>query len=141
MSKDLELAKSYLNDGATCCVVLDGQATVSHLTGIRPVLEWIKEGKDLSGCAVADKIVGKAAALLFVLAKVGEVYAGVLSQAGKAVLEQANIPCCFGELTERIINRRGDDICPMEKTVSDIDDPKQAYRALSAKVAGALASH
>ena len=35
----------------------------------------------------------------------------------------------------RIINRKGDGICPMEKAVFDIDDPVQAKAAILARLA------
>lgn len=35
----------------------------------------------------------------------------------------------------RIINRKGDDLCPMEKAVLDIDDPVQAKEAILARLA------
>ncbi len=38
-------------------------------------MEWLGSGMDFRGCAAADKIVGKASAMLFVLAGVKAVYA------------------------------------------------------------------
>ena len=50
------------------------------------------------------------------------------------ILEKYNIPYEYKTLVDKIINRTGDDICPMEKTVQDVDDPKIAYELLDAKI-------
>lgn len=104
-------------------------------SGIKPIMSKLEEDLNFfSGSVVADKIIGKAAAMLFVLSGVKEVYALVLSKAGKKILEDYNIIFHYDELTDKIINRKGDDICPMEKTVQDIDDLDMAYEALRHKV-------
>lgn len=84
----------------------------------------------LEGFFVADKIVGKAAAMLFVKLKVKELYAEVLSESGEKTLKKYKIQYNFNIKTDKIINRTGEDICPMEKCVKDIDDIEQAYQAL-----------
>ena len=120
--------------GKTTCVLSNGTTILkSEYSGIRPMLEWISEGRELKGFAVADKIVGKAAAMLFVKAKLASVYAEVLSVPGKKYLEAHGIPVTYGTLTDRIINRKGDGLCPMEQTVLNIDDAEEGYLALKAK--------
>ena len=120
--------------GKTTCVLKKGDIILtSEYSGIRPMLEWLGEGRDLEGYAVADKIVGKAAAMLFVKAGLSSVYAEVLSIPGKNYLEARGIPVAYGTLTERIINRDGNGLCPMEQTVLNIDDAEEGYLALKAK--------
>ena len=114
----------------TCVLCKGEQVYASQKTGIAPMLDWLFEGVDLTGFSAADKIVGKAAALLFVLAGVTSVYGEVMSEGGLAVLQAHHIPCSYKTLTPYIINRKGDGICPMEQTVQQIDDPKTAYNAL-----------
>lgn len=126
---DLERAKTLLAQN-TCVLCKDETLHTSQKTGIAPMLDWLAEGMELTGFSVADKIVGKAAALLFVLAGVNEVYGEVMSEGGLAVLQTHGIPCAYGKLTPYIINRKGDGICPMEQTVQAIDDPELAYEAL-----------
>lgn len=120
--------------GKTTCVLVKGECVfTSESTGIRPMLDWIGEGRDLRGFEAADRIVGKAAATLFVYAGVKNVYAEVLSEPGRRYLEENGIAVRWEALTERIVNRRGDGLCPMEETVMDIIDASEAYRALKAK--------
>lgn len=104
-------------------------------TGIKPVINKMNENISyFEGLIVADKIIGKASAMLLVLSGVKEVYCIVLSKAGKEILDKYKIPYHYENLTEYIINRKGDDMCPMEKTVKDIDDLNEAYIALSNKL-------
>lgn len=98
------------------------------------MIRFIAEERDLSGYSAADVIVGKAAAMLFVKAGIAEVYGKVTSAAGRDYLIRHNIPCSWDTLTESIINRKGDDICPMEKTVADLCDAQEGYEALKARL-------
>ncbi|MBR0461936.1 MAG: DUF1893 domain-containing protein [Erysipelotrichaceae bacterium] len=131
---DMEKARELLTDDKTCVLVKDDRIYSSVRKGIAPLMGFLNEGIDIRGFSIADRIVGKAAASLYVLAGIKEAYGEVMSKAGAARLEEYHIPYTYGTLTERIINRKGDDICPMEKTVQDIDDPQDAYEALKEKI-------
>ncbi|MBQ5743685.1 MAG: DUF1893 domain-containing protein, partial [Ruminococcus sp.] len=102
--------------------------------GISPMLRLIGENRGLRGYAAADIIVGKAAAMLFVKAGIAAVYGEVMSKAGKAYLEAHGIPCAFGTLTENIINRKGDGVCPMEQAVAALDDAEAGCAVLRDKL-------
>lgn len=129
---DLEIAKSQLA-GHSICLCKDGAWFTDDGRGISPMLRFLDESRDLRGFSAADQIVGKAAAMLFVKAGIAAVYGEVMSQAGAEFLEANGIPHDCGTLTEQIINRQGTGICPMEETVSELDDPETAYKALSAR--------
>lgn len=131
---DLELAKANL-EGHSICLCRDGSFFTDDGRGISPMIRFIGEGRDLRGYSAADVIVGKAAAMLFVKAGIVSVHGRTMSAAARDFLAQHAIPCSFDTLTERIINRQGTDICPMEKTVADISDPDAAYTALCARLA------
>ena len=73
--------------------------------------------------------------MLLTLSGVKKVHAIVLSKAGKDVFEKYGVEYSFDELTDYIVNRKGDGMCPMEMTVKDIDDPQEAYEALKKKTA------
>ena len=131
---DIELAKENLG-GHSICLCRDGELLTDDGKGISPMMRFIAEGRDLTGYSAADVIVGKAAAMLFVKAGIAQVYGRTMSRAGKEYLESHGIPCSFGELTEKIINRTGDDICPMERTVMHIDGCGEGYEALKERLA------
>lgn len=130
---DTELAKAELKDHSIC-ICKDGRFFTDNGRGISPMMRFIAEGLDLAGSSAADVIVGKAAAMLFVKACIAEVYGRVTSKAARDYLSERGIPCSYDTLTDRIINRKGDDICPMEKTVADINDPEEGYEALKARL-------
>ncbi|MBR4462410.1 MAG: DUF1893 domain-containing protein [Erysipelotrichaceae bacterium] len=103
--------------------------------GIKPVLMKLNEKIDyFKDLDVADKIVGKASAMLLTLSGVRSVYALTLSKAGLEIFEKYHIPYAYDELTDYIVNRTGDGMCPMEMTVKEIDDLQDAYLALKNKV-------
>ena len=59
---------------------------ITHERGVKPLLQWISEGRSFEGWSVADKVVGKAPALLYVQLKPAAVYA--IAMSGAAVSEQ-----------------------------------------------------
>lgn len=132
---DVQRAKRLLDENGYTCVFVKGESELtSRDRGIKPIMDLISHGVNLKGYSAADKIVGKAAALLYVFAGIAEVYAETVSLAAMQVLKNNNIPFAYGTHTEKIINRRGDDVCPMEKTVLDISAPDKAYEALKKKL-------
>ena len=125
--------KESLCTGAYSIVASNGYC--SRQTGIRPIISCLDEDiAFFQGLSVADKIIGKASAMLLVLSGVKEVYTPVLSKAGKAVFDRYGITYEYDELVDFIVNRKGDGMCPMEETVKDIDDPEEAYPALKRKL-------
>ncbi len=130
--RDIDIAKEGLK-GHSICLCKDGQVITRDDKGISPMVELIGEGADLTGYSVSDLIVGKAAAMLFVLSGISCVHAVVLSQSGEDYLKSHNIEYTYDTLTERIINRMGTGACPMETAVENIDDPKEGYEAIVKK--------
>lgn len=128
-------AKALLATGEyTLAVCGDGVQYTSTRRGVAPMVEFLDHNLPLSGCAAADKVVGKATALLFVLAGITAVHAGVLSRPAQAVLEQHGIAVTCDRLVERIENRDKTGLCPMEQAVWEMDDPVQALHAVRAKM-------
>lgn len=131
---NLEIAKSKLVGDNTCVLVKDETIYVSTKTGIAPMMEFIAEDVDLKGFSVADRIVGKAAAMLFVKAGIVEVFSKVISEPAVEYLKKYDVKVSFDTLTERIINRAGTGLCPMEETVKDVSGFEEGYKLLKAKV-------
>ena len=104
-------------------------------SGIKPVLFRLNENLDFfKNLTVADKIIGKASAMLLCLSGVKEVYALVLSKAGEETFKKYGVIYHYDELVDYIVNHKGDGMCPMEETVKDISDLNEAYEALNKKV-------
>lgn len=129
MKRDIDLAKEALF-GHSIAIVRDRTLITRDTRGISPMLDLIAEGAALEGASVADRIVGRAAAMLFTLAGIRTVHACVISRPALAYLLSHGIFCRYECLTEHIINRRGDDICPMEAAVLTVEDPHEALPLL-----------
>jgi len=103
--------------------------------GIKPFLETIDElGQKMNGSTVGDRILGKASALLCVYSKVANVYSPQSTKSALAVLIRAGIPGQTDEMIPYIKNRYGNDICPFEKMLLNIDSPDEAYKTLKQAV-------
>ncbi|MCH5155307.1 MAG: DUF1893 domain-containing protein [Clostridiales bacterium] len=134
---DLQIAKNNLA-GHTICLCKDGECIVSDKRGISPIMGFIADGVNLTGYSVADVVVGKAAAMLFVKCAIKSVFAKILSKAAKRVLETHGLYFEYETLAENIINRAGTDICPMEKAVLNTDDIEEAYLLLKKRLAAMM---
>ena len=130
---DIDIAIENLH-GHSICLCRHGEIIFDDGKGISPMMKFIAAGRDLRGYCAADLIVGKAAAMLFVKAGIAEVYGETMSKAGSEYLRSHGIPFSYDNLTDRIINRKGDGICPMEKAVADISDPDEGYEALKQRI-------
>jgi hypothetical protein len=132
---DLEIAKNQLHrKELTLAIVKNGEVlfeTHSHrISGFLGAIE--KLGSQLNGASVADRVAGKAIALLCVYAGICHVYAEVLSRKAKAVFEENGIRHEWKELVDNILNLNKSRVCPFEKAAADISDPKDAYKAFKA---------
>ena len=135
-SGDINSAMKLLREGNFTCVLCRGDTLhTSTLHGVAPMVEYLNSGTDLKGFSAADKISGKAAALLFVLAGVKEVYAEVISEPAVEALSRFDIRASYGAITSKILNRAGTDSCPMEKAVEKVDDPQTAFEKIKETIA------
>lgn len=131
-TEDIELARAMLfaREGATCVAVRNDEVLVSHEKGIRPLLGWIAEGRDLRGFSIADKVVGKAPALLYAILGPAAVFAPVMTCSARAVLLANEIACGYDHLVEQIANRAGDGQCPVDASVVNVFDPYEAVSVI-----------
>ncbi|MDD6643571.1 MAG: DUF1893 domain-containing protein [Firmicutes bacterium] len=130
---ETERAIALLRQGDYSCVFCDRDRVLTdRRRGIAPILERIEAGESLHGMAVADKIIGKAAAMLLLCGGARSVYGEVMSEPAKALLEGADVEVAYGTLVKAIRNRTDTDICPMEKAVAALKTPAEAPAALRA---------
>ena len=128
------MLKDKLNGDVTLVISKNGEIITSRYHGVRPVLQFLSEGDLLEDADVADRVIGKASAMLLIKGKVKSVYGQVMSEAAIQTLEAYGIPYSYGEKVPYIVNNDGTDMCPMEKTVRDIDSLEEAEIALRNKV-------
>ena len=132
----LNRAKSLLKStDSTIAVVSVDDIFTSHERGVKPLLHLLSEKKGfLKGASVADKVIGKAAALLMVLGEIKEVHTLIISEPAIKVFKQHNIHCFYDKKVDRIMNRTGDGLCPMETLCLNIDDPQEAFDKIVDKI-------
>lgn len=133
--RDLKLAKSRLKKrDLTLVIVKEGKVVFeTDSQGVGGFLLAIEKlGKKLIASAVADKIVGAAAATLCAYSKVSSVFAETMSKEGIKVLEDKNIIYQFENVVPNILNRDKTSICPFEKLVIGSQGPKEAWAKLKA---------
>jgi len=104
--------------------------------GIHPHLEAIDRlGKEkLRNTVMADKIVGRAAALLMLYSVPAEVHAGVITTKARELLEAGGILVYPNTEVPAIKEKNGRIYCPFEAMVQGISDPEKAYHAIVSKI-------
>lgn len=132
---ELLKAMQLLETGEYTCVLYDGHRYLTtKQRGVKPLVQWLEQGNVPKCFAAADKVVGKATAFLYCLLGAKAVYANVMSRGAKAVLEVHGVHTQCTMLTDYIINRTKNGICPFEEAVLDITDPKRALTAIYKKM-------
>ena len=127
---DLKIAKNRLQTKElTLVIVKNGQLLFeTKETRIKGFLEAIeKSGNSLNGSAIADKVVGKAIALLCVYAKVSAVYAKVISIEAKSLFEKHKINHEWQIIVKEILNFEKNQTCPFEMKAKNMTDPEKTY--------------
>ena len=131
MHEELERAKELMIfEGYTCVITLDGITFKSKEAGVRPLLDWLYSGNKYAGWRLCDKVVGKAAAYLQIILGVREIYAEVISEPAKALLEENNVTVNADTIVPAILNEAKDGPCPLETAVESITDVNDSIMAI-----------
>lgn len=131
--EDLMKAKNLLKqEGYTCVLCRGDMVYTSRYRGVRPLMDLLDT--DTSGFSAADKVVGKATALLYCLLGIRQLYAKIISDAAMQVLGEHGIPVQWDTRVDFIVNRDGTGRCPMEQATEHISDPVQAPDAIRKKL-------
>lgn len=139
-------AVAEIESGRCSCVVVQGGQIVwqGEGRGVAPIkrLYESEDGKKLlKGAFLADKLLGKAAAMLLVLGGVAAAYGLTVSEAAYEYLQVHGVPCGCGRLVPYVKNREGSGLCPLEQAVLMIDDPKAGYAAIVGTIARLMAEN
>ena len=135
MKTRLQLAQENLHKGNyTLYAFCDGWEYHSTLRGVAPLLALLDSGLTLDGCAVADKVVGKAGAFLHLLVGTEQLYADVISQPALDLLQANGVYVHCDQVVPRISNRTNTGLCPMETAVINATTPTQALQMIKQKL-------
>ena len=116
--KDIILAKSHLlKNNLNFVLVKDNQILVeSDARGIKPIFDAYREDKDdFKDGTVADRVIGKAASMFLINGEIKSLYTDLISDIAYDLLTDHGIEVEYSKKVPMILNRTGDDICPMEK--------------------------
>lgn len=120
-------------ENATCVVVRKGTVMCHHHRGVRPVVDfWSRE--QLEGATVLDKVVGKASAAFLTAGGADHVHGRIMSRLAADVFEEYGISYSYGRLVDKISDRTGEGLCPMESAVSDTEDINEAVEIILEKM-------
>lgn len=121
---DIDLAKKLLEEGFNLAIVKNGKAIyTSNERGIKPIYTAVCQMKEeLKDSSIADKVIGKAAAILCKDTNIKEIYTKFTSKGAIEVLKQENIKFTYEKSCDYIVNRDKTDMCPMEKLACTTED-------------------
>lgn len=125
---DINIAKSQLhNINLSIVVVKDGKVIEESTDrGIKPIYDiYTVRKENLKNAVVADKVIGKAAAMLLSNAGIKMLYTDLISDKAIEVLDKSNIEYEFAKRVPVIFNRDGSDMCPIEKLSSNTDNVEE----------------
>ncbi|MFN8485830.1 MAG: DUF1893 domain-containing protein [Anaerolineae bacterium] len=134
LTADLALARAELDArGLGMVIARAGEILwASDEPGVRSLLAAAASKRSIRGAALADRIVGRAAALVVADAGLAAVHGVVMSEGALAQLTGAGIAASYGSLVPRILNKPQTDLCPLEKLTQGIETPAEAVAALQA---------
>ncbi len=109
-----------------------GETRTFHQRGVADLLALCQnDGDFLNGAQMADKVVGKGAAALMVYGGIKEIYTDVISTPALELLQTHGIRVTFQTETDRIVNRKGDGLCPVESLCLNLQSVKEMYEEIS----------
>lgn len=117
-----------LHSGNHSLVVANGDVCTFDGRGVSDLYSLFNEDSGfLKGASVVDKIVGKAAAALMILAEVQEVHTDVVSQLALDLFAESRVRVSYGTVVPHIINRTQTGWCPLETRCCDCLTPQECF--------------
>lgn len=121
-----ELIELLFREQCSCVVRSADTIRIFRERGVSDLYRLLSEEPDfLHGAAVADKVVGKGAAALMILGGVELLYADIISRGALEMALSHGLKVSYSLMVDHIINRRGDDWCPVEKRCRKLRDPQE----------------
>ena len=113
----MQTLEQFLQDGSSL-VVYSAEAEIfrSDASDLTPLIEYVQTiGDRYAVVVIFDKYVGRAAALLMSLVKPSQVYVGVISEGGAAVLTEAGIAFEAAKQVTYLMDVASESMCRWEK--------------------------
>lgn len=130
---NLEIVKEKLYETNASLVVLysNGEIKEYYKNRINDIKDILEENVTaLKGAIIADKVIGKVASSILLVAGVKEIYADVMSRYAISVLEGNNIKYEYNKLVDYVQNNDKTGMCPMENKFKDETDVNVVYNEM-----------
>ena len=123
------LIKNKLISENLTCVISDNKEIIftSKNRGVAPLIDFINSFKNKGNYYLADKVIGKTAALLCIKAGIMYVNTIVLSTPAKIIFQRNLISSEFEIEVSAITNRDNTGLCPMEILSKGVTTPDEMY--------------
>lgn len=134
--ENLEIAKTTLleNDYSIVLVKENEIVNTSRKNGLLPILDLYNNDKSiLENAIVADKVIGKAAALILKEANIKELYAELISENAIELIDKTNIKYKYNRKVREIRNRDNTAICPMEELALESNNADEFIEKIKEK--------
>jgi len=128
---DLEMAKEKLiADKLTICIVKNGEVIYTSVEkGIYPIYNAAElMNEDLGGASIADRVIGKAAAMICKSVSVKSLYTEIITEEALSILEAINV--VYSKKVPFIKNRDKSDLCPIEKISRTTDNTDELIKKI-----------
>jgi len=121
---DLKMAEKLLRQGALSFVLVKQGKVLANESraSVQTLAEFLAEHSEaVKGASLADKIVGRAVAILSVFYGIKGVFATLASRGAVKFLSDHEVYCDFDAQVPFILNMQGDGPCPIEKSLTHIE--------------------
>lgn len=137
---DLLKARDVLEKKKAAFIIVHHNIIIgeSLQSGVAPFFHMVASHNGLAGASLADKVVGKAVALLSLFAGIRSIYTPLISEPALHVLSPSTIYVEALHTVPMILNRDQTDRCPIETMVLTCEDPAEAFSILKPVFGGEI---
>ncbi len=126
-----EAVSLLYKEGYSCVVVNGDEMKTFSQSGIMDLYELQSDGEGfLQGAFLADKVIGKAAAVLALRGGVVGLYADVISVSALELLHSRGVEVKYAHIVNHILKRDRSDKCPLESACDSVDDTEQIFEII-----------
>jgi len=118
MSKLNDIKKELYENNYKIIVMKNDEAIfISMERGIKPIYDLYNQvnHKSINNAYVADRVTGKAAALILSYLKIKGIFTELISENAIKIFKENDIEVEYKTKVKNILNRTKDDLCPVEK--------------------------
>ncbi|MDZ7671934.1 MAG: DUF1893 domain-containing protein [Halanaerobiales bacterium] len=128
-----ELAINELNNSEYSLIIVKSNKIVykSKKESVGSIVGLLENNPEiLKDAIVADKIIGRAVAMICDYSSVNFCYGKIVSKGAVDIFEKRNLEYEAENIVKAIKNRDNTDLCPIEKLTLDVDDSEEGIKRI-----------